>query len=51
MVLLEKSEFKNGIFSLEKKYYSNSEQSPEYCGLQNVERLIINDYWVLKQWH
>lgn len=28
----------------------NPEQTPEYCELQNVERLIRNDYWGLKQW-
>lgn len=28
----------------------NPEQTPEYCELQIVERLIRNDYWGLKQW-
>lgn len=28
----------------------NPEQTPEYCGLQNVERLIRNDYRGLTQW-
>ena len=28
----------------------NPEQNPEQCELQNVERLIRNDYWGLKQW-